>query len=69
MSGRVQVRIPTLHLDEEITSTNATTALAEPAGNGGDVDALRQMPQFMAQLWVGDRELALGQQHGCSLGM
>jgi len=46
---RVEVRIPTLILEEEHTMTNATMALAELAEKGADVDMLRQMVQFAAQ--------------------
>jgi transposase-like protein len=46
---RVEVRIPTLILEEESTMTNATIALSELAGKGADIDVLRQMVQFMAQ--------------------
>jgi len=46
---RVEVRSPTLILEEESTMTNATMALAELAEKGADVDMLRQMVQFAAQ--------------------
>ena len=49
ISDRVEVRIPTLILEETTTMTNATMALAELAEKGPDVDMLRQMVQFAAQ--------------------
>ncbi len=44
----VEVRKPTLILEEEAMMTNATMALAELAEKGADVDVLRQMVQFAA---------------------
>jgi hypothetical protein len=49
VSDRVEVRIPTLILEERTTMTHATMALAELAEKGPDVDMLRQMVQFAAQ--------------------
>lgn len=49
ISDRVEVRIPTLILEERTTMTNATMALAELAEKGPDVDMLRQMVQFAAR--------------------
>ena len=40
---------PTTLAAKEITTANATIALAELAENGADIDVQRQMAQFMAQ--------------------